>query len=139
MSFVLGEVIQFRCFRRAVKREILTLLSTWIARADLSGDKSMKGPMDMYVKMSAMQDTVSNAIIPSLFDTILQDYSNSVPDAREPKVLSLLSITIFSLRVSLLYPIFKSFNQHPTTRKFRRTSRCIWNACSILSSCLLWK
>jgi hypothetical protein len=46
-----------------------------------------------------MQETVATVIIPPLFDTILQDYANSVPEAREPKVLSLLSITIFSLRV----------------------------------------
>lgn len=45
-----------------------------------------------------MQETVANVIIPPLFDTILQDYASSVPDGREPKVLSLLSITIFSLR-----------------------------------------
>jgi hypothetical protein len=52
-----------------------------------------------------MQDTVADIIIPPLFDTILQDYSSSVPEAREPKVLSLLSITIFSLQVSLLYTL----------------------------------
>ncbi|KAI6238235.1 Exportin-1 [Aphelenchoides fujianensis] len=79
---------------RAVKREILTVLSTWIARAEAG----VVAPRDASRKLAEVQEAMSVVVIPALFDTILQDYAMSVPEAREPKVLSLLSITIISLK-----------------------------------------
>lgn len=79
---------------RSVKRETLTVLSTWIARAESNATTSR----DSKRKVGVVQDTMAQVVIPALFSTILQDYSMSVPEAREPKVLSLLSITILSLR-----------------------------------------
>ncbi|GMR57997.1 hypothetical protein PMAYCL1PPCAC_28192, partial [Pristionchus mayeri] len=64
---------------RNVKREILVLLSTWVAKAD-------------------DDDTVMDSFVPPLFDSILFDYQRNVAAAREPKVLSLLSIIITKLR-----------------------------------------
>uniref|UniRef100_A0A158PLM7 Importin N-terminal domain-containing protein n=1 Tax=Angiostrongylus costaricensis TaxID=334426 RepID=A0A158PLM7_ANGCS len=55
---------------RAVKREILILISTWM---------------------------VLENIVPPLFDAVLFDYQKNVPAAREPKVLSLLSIIVTKL------------------------------------------
>ena len=46
--------------------------------------------------------TVIENVVQPLFGTVLEDYKSNVPEAREPKVLSLLSITIFSLKVKLL-------------------------------------
>ncbi|KJH51548.1 Importin-beta protein [Dictyocaulus viviparus] len=63
---------------RAVKREILILISTWVASAK---DKQM----------------VLENIVPPLFDAVLFDYQKNVPAAREPKVLSLLSIIVTKL------------------------------------------
>jgi exportin-1 len=86
---------------RAVKREILTLLSTWIARTEFvdNGRGPGRSSSETQRKAAEIQDVLSHIIIPPLFDSILQDYASSVPDAREPKVLSLLSIIVFSLRV----------------------------------------
>ncbi|CAJ0566524.1 unnamed protein product, partial [Mesorhabditis spiculigera] len=63
---------------RAVKREILILLSTWVAQAD-----------DPKV--------VADEFVPLLFDAVLFDYQKNVASAREPKVLSLLSIIVYQL------------------------------------------
>jgi len=71
-----------------VKREILTLLSTWIARA-------FEGRPDQQVVTVA---SVTEHVIQPLFGTVLRDYEMNLPAAREPKVLSLLSITVVSLR-----------------------------------------
>lgn len=40
-------------------------------------------------------------IVPPLFDAVLFDYQKNVPAAREPKVLSLLSIIVTKLGVRL--------------------------------------
>ncbi|CAB3396830.1 unnamed protein product [Caenorhabditis bovis] len=67
---------------RAVKREILILLSTWIS-------KTQDAPL------------VLDNIVPPLFDAVLFDYKRNVPQAREPKVLSLLSILVTQLGSTL--------------------------------------
>jgi len=79
---------------RSAKREILTLLSTWVARADVGRGDAVRTS----VKLAQLQDTIASVVIPPLFDTIIKDYSISVPEAREPKVLSLLSIAVVSLK-----------------------------------------
>ena len=81
---------------RSVKRETLTVLSTWIARAETH----IMAPRESKRKLETVLETMAVVVIPALFSTILQDYSMSVAEAREPKILSLLSITILSLRVS---------------------------------------
>lgn len=68
---------------RAVKREILILLSTFISK---NGDAKL----------------ILDSIVPPLFDAVLFDYQKNVPQAREPKVLSLLSILVTQLGVSYL-------------------------------------
>ncbi|KAH7666442.1 Importin-beta N-terminal domain containing protein, partial [Aphelenchoides avenae] len=73
---------------RVVKKEILTLLSTWIARAfDSRSDSTLVTPA-----------LVIKEVIQPLLDTVLRDYEMNVAAAREPKVLSLLSITVVSLK-----------------------------------------
>lgn len=67
---------------RAVKREILTLISTWVAKAE-----------DITV--------VLENFVPPLFDAVLFDYQRNCPAAREPKVLSLLSIIVTQLHSSI--------------------------------------
>uniref|UniRef100_A0A915DCR9 Exportin-1 n=1 Tax=Ditylenchus dipsaci TaxID=166011 RepID=A0A915DCR9_9BILA len=77
---------------RVVKREILTLLSTWIATCDFDAapDFSLVSP-----------SAVIEHVLGPLFSTVLVDYEMNVPAAREPKVLSLLSISIVSLKEKL--------------------------------------
>jgi len=60
---------------RTVKKEILSLISTWVAKAEDT-------------------ETVMENFVPPLFDAVLFDYQRNVPAAREPKVLSLLSILV---------------------------------------------
>uniref|UniRef100_A0A183V631 CRM1_C domain-containing protein n=1 Tax=Toxocara canis TaxID=6265 RepID=A0A183V631_TOXCA len=67
---------------RAVKREILTLISTWVAKAE---DTSV----------------ILESFVPPLFDAVLFDYQRNCPAAREPKVLSLLSIIVTQLHSSI--------------------------------------
>lgn len=69
---------------RAVKREILILLSTFVSK---NNDAKL----------------ILESIVPPLFDAVLFDYQKNVPHAREPKVLSLLSILVTQLG-SLLSP-----------------------------------
>ncbi|KAL3082998.1 hypothetical protein niasHS_010800 [Heterodera schachtii] len=76
---------------RIVKKEILTLLSTWISRAF---EPRVAIPEPLFVPV---QLVIENVIKP-LFSTVLVDYEMNIPQAREPKVLSLLSITIVSLK-----------------------------------------
>lgn len=63
---------------RAVKREILILLSTFVSK---NNDAKL----------------ILESIVPPLFDAVLFDYQKNVPQAREPKVLSLLSILVTQL------------------------------------------
>ena len=105
---------------RAVKRETLTVLSTWISRAETD----LMAPRDSRRKIIQLQETMALVVIPALFTTILQDYSMSVPEAREPKVLSLLSITILSLRVRV-----HAYLRHYTQPSCRKSSHHIWSAC----------
>lgn len=68
---------------RTVKKEILKLVDIYVHKAeDLHG--------------------VSNDLVPPLLDAILGDYSSSVPDARDPEVLNVISTIISKLRVSFL-------------------------------------
>lgn len=85
---------------RAVKRESLTLLSTWIARSNMGRPDELHGrrPGNSLSNGKSALDEMSSLVVPPLFDVILADYQNTVPDAREPKVLSLLSIIIVSFK-----------------------------------------
>lgn len=70
---------------RVIKKEILVLLSTFISR---STDSKNGGDN----RFSAQE--IVNEVVKPLFETVLEDYAKNVAEAREPKVLSLLSITI---------------------------------------------
>ncbi|CAI5450936.1 unnamed protein product [Caenorhabditis angaria] len=74
------EVLKYPLIKamRSVKREILILLSIWVSK---STDTRL----------------VLDNIVPPLFDAVLFDYKRNVPQAREPKVLSLLSILVTQL------------------------------------------
>lgn len=80
---------------RAVKREILRVLETSISVAD---EKN--------------REQIQSGIVDPLTDTILSDYYSSVPDAREPAVLSLYSTIVSymkgSLQTAAIRVIFKS-------------------------------
>lgn len=67
---------------RAIKREILTLISTWVAKTEDTA-------------------VVLENFVPPLFDAVLFDYQRNCPAAREPKVLSLLSIIVTQLHSSI--------------------------------------
>jgi len=75
---------------RTVKKEILKLIDTFVLKAD-----------DL--------DAVNNDIVPALLDAVLVDYKQSVPDARDPEVLNVMSTIIGKLHVRI-YDIFLSFN-----------------------------
>jgi exportin-1 len=74
---------------RVIKKEILVLLSTFISRAHEPRVGSTN-------KLSPQK--VVEEIVQPLFSTVLQDYCENVAEAREPKVLSLLAITITALK-----------------------------------------
>uniref|UniRef100_A0A7E4VWL2 Exportin-1 n=1 Tax=Panagrellus redivivus TaxID=6233 RepID=A0A7E4VWL2_PANRE len=74
---------------RVVKKEILVLLSTFISRAQ---DSRQPGTIRVQ-----SEEIVSEVVTP-LFGTVLRDYYDNVADAREPKVLSLLAITVTALK-----------------------------------------
>lgn len=80
---------------RAVKREVLRVIETAISNAD---DKS--------------QEQIQKGIVDPLTDTVLSDYFNAVPDAREPAVLSLYATIVTYMKGALQMPavrvIFKS-------------------------------
>jgi exportin-1 len=67
---------------RSVKKEALKLIEAFIVNAD-----------DVQI--------VSKHFMPPLFEAILGDYQSSVPDARNPQVLSILAISIKQLKDSL--------------------------------------
>ena len=75
---------------RAVKREVLHLLETFISN---SLDKNF----------------VSQSIIPPLFSAILEDYQNNHPDARDPEVISLISVVVLQLKSTVSQEIPKIF------------------------------
>ena len=74
---------------RVIKKEILVLLSTFISRSieTKNGGDNQLSSLD-----------VVQRVVQPLFTTVLQDYANNVAEAREPKVLSLLAITITVLK-----------------------------------------
>lgn len=80
---------------RAVKREVLQVIETAISTAD-----------------EKIREHIESGIVEPLTDAVLADYYNSVPDAREPAVLSLYSTIVTYMRSSLPTPairvIFKS-------------------------------
>lgn len=63
-----------------MKKEILKLIDTFVLKAD-----------DL--------DAVNNDIVPALLDAVLVDYKQSVPDARDPEVLNVMSTIIGKLHV----------------------------------------
>lgn len=65
-----------------MKKEILKLIDTFVLKAD-----------DL--------DAVSNDIVPALLDAVLVDYKQSVPDARDPEVLNVMSTIIGKLHVRI--------------------------------------
>ena len=75
---------------RAVKRETLRLLQNFIQNAK---DFTF----------------ISQNVIPPLFDAILDDYLNSHPAARDPEVISLITITITQLKQNIVNEIPKIF------------------------------
>lgn len=80
---------------RSVKREVLNVLETSIGVAD---EKN--------------REQILTGIVEPLTDIVLGDYYNSVPDAREPAVLSLYSTIVTymkgSLQIGAIRAIFKS-------------------------------
>ena len=58
--------------------------------------------------MISVSVIIETVILP-LFGTVLEDYKINVPQVREPKVLSLLSITVISLKVCV--PNYKMCNE----------------------------
>lgn len=68
---------------RAIKKEILKLVETFL------------------MNLKEVQ-AVSNGFVPPLLEATLGDYKNSVPDARDPGVLSLLSVVISQLKENIL-------------------------------------
>lgn len=58
---------------RGVKKESLKLIMTWVA-------------------CTQQRDVVAQYYLPPLLEAVLIDYKNNVPDAREPEVLSLMTI-----------------------------------------------
>lgn len=75
---------------RMVKREILRLLQT-------------------FIHSSVDNNFVSQTIIPPLFSAILDDYQNNHPDARDPEVISLISVVIEVLKASICQEIPRIF------------------------------
>lgn len=81
-------------------------------------------------------------VITPLFDTVLRDYQMNVPAAREPKVLSLLSISVVSLRVgifSLLLREYEIFFTSIHLLLFRRRLLRRFRLSSTQSSLALWR
>ncbi|CAD5224178.1 unnamed protein product [Bursaphelenchus okinawaensis] len=77
---------------RAVKRESLTLTSTWIARTNVCRIEDLRKLAS--ANGQDIMKRMCDLVVPAIFEVVLEDYKNGVPDSREPKVLSLLSITI---------------------------------------------
>ncbi|KAF3172605.1 Karyopherin transporter [Orbilia oligospora] len=67
---------------RTVKKEILKLIDIYVQKAD-----------DL--------NAVNDDIVPPLLDAILGDYAGSVPDARDPEVLNVISTIISKLRTKM--------------------------------------
>ncbi|EEB06315.1 nuclear export receptor Crm1 [Schizosaccharomyces japonicus yFS275] len=97
---------------RTIKKEILKLIDAYISRAE-----------DL--------ELVNNNLIPPLLEAILLDYSRSVPDARDPEVLNLITTIVNQLSElltdkipiileavfgSTLEMISKDFSEYPEHR-----------------------
>ncbi|CAD5118443.1 DgyrCDS7150 [Dimorphilus gyrociliatus] len=76
---------------RTVKKEILTLISSWVHR---STDATM----------------VAENFIPPLLDAVLLDYQRNVPAAREPEVLSTMATIVHKLEGSITKDIPQIFD-----------------------------
>ncbi|VDM27080.1 unnamed protein product [Toxocara canis] len=98
---------------RAVKREILTLISTWVAKAEDTSvclvfafcfaliESLLRNDVSRAQVPLVMLKVVLESFVPPLFDAVLFDYQRNCPAAREPKVLSLLSIIVTQLHSSI--------------------------------------
>ncbi|VDN31077.1 unnamed protein product [Gongylonema pulchrum] len=98
---------------RAVKREILTLISTWVSRTQdsyvrfqilLSSKISFHHCLKPFFSITseiARQRVILENFVPPLFEAVLFDYQRNCPAAREPKVLSLLSIIVTQLQSTI--------------------------------------
>jgi exportin-1 len=68
---------------RSIKKEILALV-------------------EMFIKNSKDMQLIAKHFVPSLLEATLGDYKNSVPDARDPGVLSLLTVVISQLKDTMM-------------------------------------
>lgn len=66
---------------RTVKKEILKLINTYVERAE---------ELEM----------IHNHMVPQLLETVLLDYKDNVPDAREAEVLNVMTTLINKLHVT---------------------------------------
>lgn len=97
---------------RTIKKEILTLLEIYVSKAN-------------------DEQQIVNEIVPNLLSTILQDYKESVPDARDAEVLHCLSTVVAKVgnripdgTVQILASVFvptldminKDFTEYPEHR-----------------------
>ncbi len=65
---------------KTIKKEILKLVGVYVAQAD-----------DL--------DMVHKQLVPKLLETILLDYKQNIPDAREPEVMNVMTAIINKLNV----------------------------------------
>lgn len=69
---------------KAVRKEILVFVSTFIAKAD-------------------DPDVISHTLLPPLLDAILEDYRTNAPMAREAEVLQVLTTVCINLEVCFTF------------------------------------
>ena len=82
---------------RAVKKEILKLISTWIAKSE---DNELVRLLASSSPPFQSAQVMAN-FIPPLLDAVLGDYQTSIPDARDPEVLSTMTVIVSKLKVGL--------------------------------------
>ena len=87
---------------RSVKKETLLLLQTFIEKSE-------------------DDQVVTQNFIPPLLEAVLIDYKNNIPDARDPEVLSLMSVIIDKFKVKNIYALHTKKQKKNSTFLTKKT------------------
>eukprot|EP00741_Cyanophora_paradoxa_P007523 tig00001154_g7276.t1 len=100
---------------RAVKKETLRLIETFIERSEDVPSVSMPEPTENPASFQNNQqrmrfrELVLANFIPPLLDPVLGDYNRALPDARDPEVLSLFAVIVNKLQQAMTAEVPRIF------------------------------
>ena len=106
LKLIYRDMLQvYKVYSQMISSEVVKIGAKATAYSHVKGMRSVKKEalklIESFILNTDNVEIVSKHFMPPLFEAILGDYQSSVPDARNPQVLSILAISIKQLKESL--------------------------------------